>query len=50
MKPSARQIGNSLTVWENTFTSDTSGKGLISNIYKELAQLNTRKTNNPIKK
>ena len=24
------------TVWENIFANDTSGKGLISNIYKEL--------------
>ena len=39
-----------MTGWENMFANDTLGKVLISKISKTLIQLNTRETNNPIKK
>ena len=36
--------------WEKITANETTDKGWISKIYKQLIQLNARKTNNPIKK
>jgi hypothetical protein len=38
------------TEWEKIFVSYTSGKGLITRIYRELKNLNSSQNNDPIQK
>ena len=38
------------TDWERIFTNPKSDRGLISNIYKELKRVDSRKSNNSIKR
>ena len=46
-KETISKVKRQASEWEKIIAND---KGLISKIYKQLIQVNTRKTNNPIKK
>ena len=49
-KEKSIKMKGQLTICENIFANDTTDKDFISKIYKELTQLHTGKTNNPIRK
>ena len=48
-KETIRKVKKTAFRWEK-ITANKTDKELISKIYKQLTQLNTRKTNNPIKR
>ena len=48
-KETINKVKRQHSEWEKIIANETTDEGLISKIYKQLIQLNTRKTNNPNK-
>ena len=49
-KETISKVKNQPSAWEKLIANEATDKGLISKIYKQLLQLNSRKINDPIKK
>ena len=49
-KETISKVNRQPSEWEKIIANETTDKGLISKMYKQLIQFNARKTNNPIKK
>ena len=49
MKKTISKVKRQPSDWEKITANETTDKGLISKIYKQLLQLNTRKINDPTK-
>ena len=49
-KETIKKMKRQPSEWEKIFANEATDKGLISWIYKQLMQLNIKKTNNPIQK
>ena len=50
IKETISKVKRQLSEWEKIIANETTNTELISKIYKQLMQLNTRKINDPVKK
>ena len=49
-KGNCKQSEKTTSEWEKIIANETTDKGLVSKIYKQLIQVNTRKINNSVRK